>query len=42
MKITEDVRKYAEAQGLSDEEGLKRGLEEKAREFQRERLATGA
>jgi phosphomethylpyrimidine synthase len=39
MKITEDVRKYAAAQGLSEEEGLKRGLEEKAREYQRERLA---
>jgi len=38
MKITEDVRKYAAAQGVSEEEGLKRGLEEKAREFQRERL----
>jgi phosphomethylpyrimidine synthase len=42
MKITEDVRKYAAAQGLSDEEGLKKGMEEKAREFKRERLATGS
>ncbi len=33
MKITEDVRKYATEQGLSDEAGLKRGMEEKAREF---------
>ena len=38
MKITEDVRKYTAAQGVSGEEGLKRGLEAKAREFQRERL----
>jgi phosphomethylpyrimidine synthase len=38
MKITEDVRRYAAAQGVSEEEGLKRGLAEKAREFQRERL----
>ena len=28
MKITEDVRKYA-----ADQEALKRGMEEKAREF---------
>jgi phosphomethylpyrimidine synthase len=33
MKITEDVRKYAAAQGVSEEEALKRGMEEKAREF---------
>jgi phosphomethylpyrimidine synthase len=33
MKITEDVRKYAAARGLSDEEAVRRGLEEKAREF---------
>jgi len=33
MKITEDVRKYAAEQGLSEEEGLRRGLEEKSREF---------
>jgi phosphomethylpyrimidine synthase len=33
MKITEDVRKYAAAHGLSEEEALKKGLEEKAREF---------
>ena len=33
MKITEDVRQYAAAQGLSEEEALKKGLEEKAREF---------
>lgn len=33
MKITEDVRKYAAEQQVSDEEALKRGMEEKAREF---------
>jgi phosphomethylpyrimidine synthase len=33
MKITEDVRKYAAEQGLAEEEALKKGMEEKAREF---------
>jgi phosphomethylpyrimidine synthase len=33
MKITEDVRKYAAEQGLSEDEALRRGLEEKSREF---------
>ncbi len=33
MKITEDVRKYAAEQGLAAEEALKKGLEEKAKEF---------
>ncbi len=33
MKITEDVRKYAAEQGLSEEAALRRGLEEKSREF---------
>jgi phosphomethylpyrimidine synthase len=33
MKITEDVRKYAAEQNLSEEEALKRGLAEKSREF---------
>ncbi len=33
MKITEDVRKYAAEQGLSEEEALKKGMEEKSREF---------
>jgi phosphomethylpyrimidine synthase len=33
MKITEDVRKYAAQEGLSDKEVLKIGLEKKAREF---------
>ena len=34
MKITEDVRRYAEENGYSAEEALKKGLEEKAAEFQ--------
>ena len=33
MKITEDVRKYAAEQGLSDSDALKQGMQEKAREF---------
>jgi phosphomethylpyrimidine synthase len=33
MKITEDVRKYAAEQKLSDEEALRAGMEQKAREF---------
>ena len=33
MKITEDVRKYAAEQGLSDEEAVKKGMEEKSKEF---------
>jgi phosphomethylpyrimidine synthase len=33
MKITEDVREYARTQGLSDEEAIKQGLDEKSREF---------
>jgi phosphomethylpyrimidine synthase len=33
MKITEDVRKYAAEQSLSDDEALQAGLEQKAREF---------
>jgi len=33
MKITEDVRKYAEEQGVSEEEALKQGMEAKSREF---------
>ena len=33
MKITEDVRKYAAEQGVSEEEALDKGLEEKSREF---------
>jgi len=33
MRITEDVRKYAAEQGIADEEALKKGLEEKSKEF---------
>jgi phosphomethylpyrimidine synthase len=33
MKITQDVREYAEKQGLEAEAALKKGLEEKARQF---------
>ena len=33
MKITEDVRKYAAEQGVAEEDALKRGLEQKATEF---------
>ena len=33
MKITEDVPKYAAEQGIADEEALKKGMEEKCREF---------
>ncbi len=33
MKITEDVRQYAAEQGMSEQDALKKGMEEKAREF---------
>jgi len=33
MKITEAVRKYAAEQKISEEQALKVGLEQKAREF---------
>jgi phosphomethylpyrimidine synthase len=33
MKITEDVRKYAAEQGVSTDDALKIGMEQKAREF---------
>ena len=33
VKITEDVRKYALEQGVSEEEALQKGMEEKSREF---------
>ena len=32
MQITEDVRQYAAAQGLTEQDALKQGLEDKARE----------
>ena len=33
MKITENVRKYAAEQATSEEEALKKGMEEKSKEF---------
>jgi phosphomethylpyrimidine synthase len=33
MKITEDVRKYAAEHGLSDDDALTQGMDEKSREF---------
>jgi hypothetical protein len=33
MKITEDVRKYAADQSIAEDEALKKGMEEKSREF---------
>jgi phosphomethylpyrimidine synthase len=33
MRITEDVRRYAAEQGLSEEVAVKKGLDEKATEF---------
>jgi phosphomethylpyrimidine synthase len=33
MKITEDVRKFAEEQKVSENDALQKGMEEKAREF---------
>ena len=33
MKITQDVRDYAASQGISEEEALKKGMQEKAVEF---------
>ena len=35
MKITEDVRKYAAEQKISEEEALRVGLEQKATEYRR-------
>ena len=35
MKITQDVRDYAEKQGLKPEEALQQGMEEKAQEFRK-------
>jgi phosphomethylpyrimidine synthase len=34
MKITEDVRKFAEEQGITEQAAIERGLQEKAQEFQ--------
>jgi len=36
MKITQDVRDYAAQQGLSEEEALKKGMQEKSQEFVRQ------
>ena len=33
MRITEDVRRYAQEKGLSDEAAITKGLEDKAVEF---------
>jgi phosphomethylpyrimidine synthase len=33
MKITQDVREYAAREGLSEDEALSRGMEQKAVEF---------
>jgi phosphomethylpyrimidine synthase len=33
MKITQDVREYAAQQGVSEEDALKKGMEQKAVEF---------
>jgi phosphomethylpyrimidine synthase len=33
MKITEDVRKYAAEQGLTEQEAVEKGMQDKAREF---------
>jgi phosphomethylpyrimidine synthase len=33
MKITQDVRDFAEKQGLNEEDALKKGMEEKSKEF---------
>jgi len=33
MKITEDVRKYAAEQGISEKEALEKGLKEKSPEL---------
>jgi phosphomethylpyrimidine synthase len=33
MKITEDVRKYAAEQGVTEQQALEKGMEEKSREF---------
>jgi phosphomethylpyrimidine synthase len=33
MKITEDVRKYAADQAQTEEEAVKKGMEEKSKEF---------
>ena len=34
MRITEDVRRYAQEKGLSDDAAIEHGLKEKAAEFE--------
>jgi phosphomethylpyrimidine synthase len=36
MKITQDVREYAQKQGVSEQEALAKGMEEKAEEFKQQ------
>jgi len=33
MRITEDVRRYAAEQGITDEAAIEKGMQEKANEF---------
>jgi phosphomethylpyrimidine synthase len=33
MKITEDVRRYAQEQGIAESDALQAGMEQKARDF---------
>lgn len=33
MRITEDMRKYAAELGIAEDEALKKGMEEKSKEF---------
>jgi phosphomethylpyrimidine synthase len=36
MKITQDVRAYAEKQGVTEQEALARGMRDKAEEFKQQ------
>ena len=38
MELTQQLREYAEEKGLSEEEAVAAGLEEKAREFRDQEL----
>jgi phosphomethylpyrimidine synthase len=38
IKITEDVRKYAAEQGLTEEQAVESGMQEKRKEFQEQGL----
>jgi phosphomethylpyrimidine synthase len=33
MRISDDIRKFADAQGVSETEALAKGMEEKSKEF---------